>query len=159
MFVSFFKSFVRPNYQFGEAVHHVCKSPCFSDLTKAEKYRVGLEKVMVSFRASARLTSPSSTLRTDAVTQTETASFSPAASKTPPTIATYSEYEFDDSHSTLSEGTSAGELVDEVSYCKGEGDTIYLGEFFSQQSTTKKREPSWKRISVCSTPPSTLKVL
>ena len=31
----FFKSFVRPNYQFGEAVHYVCKSPCFSDLAKA----------------------------------------------------------------------------------------------------------------------------
>ena len=31
----FFKSFVRPNYQFGEAVHYVCKSPCFSNLAKA----------------------------------------------------------------------------------------------------------------------------
>ena len=84
---------------------------------------------MVSFGAPARLTSPSSTLRTDAATQTVTASFSPAASKTPPTIATYSEYEFDDSHSTSSEGTSAGELVDEVSYCKGEGDNNTYGDF------------------------------
>ena len=116
-------------------MHHVCKLPCFSDLAKAEKYRVALEKLMVSFGASARLTSLSSTLRTDAVTQTETASFSPAASKTPPTITTYSKYEFDDSHSTSSEGTSAGELVDEVSYCKREGDNMYLRYVMKRNAT------------------------
>ena len=26
----FSKSFVLPNYQFGEAVHYICKSPCFA---------------------------------------------------------------------------------------------------------------------------------
>ena len=31
----FSKSFVLPNYQFGEAVHYICKSPCFSNLAKA----------------------------------------------------------------------------------------------------------------------------
>ena len=31
----FSKSFVLPNFQFGEAVHYICKSPCFSNLAKA----------------------------------------------------------------------------------------------------------------------------
>ena len=79
---------------------------------------------MVSFGASARLTSPSSTLGTDAATQTETTGFSPAdlASKTPPTTASYSDYGFDDSYSTSSKGHLPVSLLMRLVNCKPEGD-------------------------------------
>ena len=86
----FFTAFVRPGYRFGEELHYVCRTPCFSDLAKAVKHYVALEQLLLAFGAPARLRN---TPLSDASTQTPDATTTPHFSaavvettpRTPPT--------------------------------------------------------------------------
>ena len=70
----FFTAFVRPGYEFGEAVHYVCRTPCFSNLVKTVKCHVAL---MATLGVSACLRRTCA--RADAGTQTDTIGFTSAS--------------------------------------------------------------------------------